>query len=95
MMPDELLKNGAYQAGEVGPALKQTFLGIDVLLKRRDNMEVLEKLKADGGEEAGLGQLPASLQKLLQSQLQREDSPDGALPLCCLSTRSGRACFCL
>lgn len=50
-MADELTNNLDFQSGNVGPALKQTYLAVDDRLRLKENAALLKQLRADNNDD--------------------------------------------
>ena len=72
-MPNELLSNDKYRAGEIAAALKATYLAIDDRLRLKENAELLEHLKVKSTAEGnnGFGGIDAI----------EQDAGSGAVPV--------------
>ena len=75
-MPDEYVKSSKFLAGEYGPALKETYLGIDVLLRDRSSipeLKVLQGSKDDNSNFAAVNGLPLPIQQAIAGHRQSND----------------------
>lgn len=73
-MPDEFVKCSSFQKGDILGALKQTYLGIDDLLRDRGSIPELKTLKEmkDDTNLSGSG-LPLSIQQAIQGHRMQQD----------------------